>query len=220
VKKAKRNVIIVTVLLFVCAAVYLNWAYNNRWGADNEAMVAAEDEAMEAASESEDSEATAVSDYFAQARLTRQQSRDEALTLLEQAAASEAASQETIDSAMNAIAAMATYSMQETQIENLLIAKNFADCVVYLSSDNVTISVPAPVEGLSETDVAKITDTITSETDYDATQIKVIEIKDAASIQEMGTEAAAADTTADTTTEAVAGDTTADTAAEGSDYID
>ena len=28
--KVKRNVVTVTVLLFVCAAVYLNWSYNNR----------------------------------------------------------------------------------------------------------------------------------------------------------------------------------------------
>ena len=34
---------IVTVLLFVCAAVYLNWSYNNRWGAADSDMAAAED---------------------------------------------------------------------------------------------------------------------------------------------------------------------------------
>ena len=39
------------------------------------------------------------------------------------AASAETASQETIDSAMNAISAMATCSMQESQIENLLIIK-------------------------------------------------------------------------------------------------
>lgn len=179
-KKAKRNIIIATVLLFVCAAVYLNWAYNNRWGSANEAMVAAEDGMAQDAALNEAADASVESGYFAQARLTRQEARDEALALLKEASSSEAASQDTIDSAMDAIATMATYSMQETQIENLLIAKNFADCVAYISSDAVTISVPAPVEGLSEADVAKIVDTVTSETGYDATQIKVIEIKAAA----------------------------------------
>ncbi|HBR08355.1 MAG TPA: stage III sporulation protein AH [Clostridiales bacterium] len=183
-KRAKRNVIIVTVLLFVCAAVYLNWTYNNRWGSADEAMVDAEDERMQQASAAEDGDAqmTVTSDYFAQARLTRQQARDGALALLEQAASSGTASQDTIDSAMDAIAVMATYSMQEAQIENLLIAKNFSDCVVYMSSDNVTVSVPAPVAGLNDADVAKIVDTITTETGYDATQIKVIEIKSTVSV--------------------------------------
>ncbi len=177
VKKAKRNIIIVTVLLFVCAAVYLNWSYNNSWGKADEAMVEAEDEAMAAAA-AEGAAAEEAFDYFAEARLTRQTSRDEALSLLQTAAASESASQETIDGAMDAIAAMAQWSMQETQIENLLLAKDFDDCVVYMSDDSVTVAVPAPMEGLSEAAVARITETITAETDYDATQLRVIEIKD------------------------------------------
>lgn len=191
-KNLKRNIVIITVLLFVCAAVYLNWSYNKAWGEADEAMVAAEDAAMAAADAeyaasledelaaqtTQTTEDESVSDYFAQARLTRQQSRDEALSLLETAAAAETASQEVIDSAMNEISVMATWSMQESQIENLLIAKDFTDCVVFISEDGVTVAVPAPAEGLSEADVARITETITSETDYVASQLQVIEIKD------------------------------------------
>ena len=179
-KKSKRNIILAAVLLLVCAAVYLNWSFNDRWGKADNAMVEAEDENMaEAAGESQGDadQATEVSEYFYEARLTRQTSRDQALSLLQTAAGSESASQETIDAAMDAIAAMANWSMQETQVENLLIAKDFADCVVYMSSEGVTVAVPAPVEGLTEAQVAQITDTITAETDYEAAQIKVIPIK-------------------------------------------
>ena len=115
--------------------------------------------------------------YFASARLTRQQSRDQALSLLETAANGEGASQETIDAAMDSIAAMATWSMQETQIENLLLAKEFTDCVVYLTADGVTVAVPAPPEGLSEASVARITDTITGETGLAVSQIRIIEVR-------------------------------------------
>ncbi len=179
-KNLKRNMVIAAVLLLVCAAVYLNWSYNNRWGGADAAMVDAEDEAMTEAGGEASSE-----DYFAAARLTRQNSRDEALNLLQTAASSETASQETIDSAMTAIASMATWSMQETQIENLLIAKDFSDCVVYISSEGVTVAVPAPAEGLSEAAVARITDTITSETGISAAQIKVIEIRDVTTVAVM-----------------------------------
>ena len=116
-------------------------------------------------------------DYFAEARLTRQQSRDEALTLLQAASTAEGASQETIDSVMGAISAMANDSMTETQIENLLLAKDFAECVVYVTDEGVTVAVPAPEEGLTEAQVATITDAIVGETDYTAPQIKVIEVK-------------------------------------------
>lgn len=173
-KKVKRNIIIATVLLFVCAAVYLNWSYNNSWGAADPAMVKAEDEKMTSLGGETDAEPA--SDYFAQARLTRQTSRDEALSLLETAASSESASQETIDSAMNAIAAMANWSMLETQLENTLIAKDFSDCVVYISEDGVTVAVPAPAEGLSAAAAARITEAVTS-AGYTADQLNVIEIR-------------------------------------------
>lgn len=177
-KNRKRNITMLAVLIFVCAAVALNWSYNNRWGTPDAEMVLAEDEAMMTADAkfSENLLASA-SEYFAQARLTRQVSRDEALELLQTAATSEQASQETIDSAMNAISAMAECSMQETQIENLLLAKEFEDCVVYIGNDCVTIAVPAPQDGLSEEAVAQITDVICNETDYTAAQMNVIEVK-------------------------------------------
>ena len=31
-KKTKRNIAIIVVLLFVCAAIYFNWSYNTQWG--------------------------------------------------------------------------------------------------------------------------------------------------------------------------------------------
>ena len=168
-KNLKRNIIIAAVLVLVCAAVYLNWSYN-RADEQTPASVTDDGEESPASAQTED-------DYFAQARLTRQTSRDEALSLLETAAAGEGASQETIDGAMDAIAAMAAWSMQETQIENLLLAKNFDDCVVYISGDGVTAAVPAPVEGLSAASVAQITETIIAETGCAAEDIRVIEVK-------------------------------------------
>lgn len=190
-KNKKRNIMIAAVLLVVCAAVYLNWAYNNRWGAADSAMARAEDAAMEAAQAEYleamgtdgaqtpvDAEGGTVSEYFAAARLTRQQSRDEALTLLETAAASESASQEVIDSAMDSIAVMANYQLQEAQPENVLMAKEFADCVVFLSGDGITVAVPAPAEGLSAAAVARISDTVVAETGCDLTKLKIIEVKD------------------------------------------
>ena len=144
-KKTKRNIAIIVVLLFVCAAIYFNWSYNTQWGKADAEMAAAEDA--------------------------------EALSLLKSASTAEGASQATIDSAMSAISAMASDSMTETQIENLLLAKDFSECVVYITDEGITVAVPAPADGLSTAQVATITDTIVKETDYTAPQIKVIEVK-------------------------------------------
>lgn len=176
-KTKKRNLTLLAVLMFVAAAVLLNWSYNQRWGNPEAEMVSAMDEGIEEAAARAQKMATSTSGYFSEARLTRQVSRDEALQLLQTAASAETASQETIDSAMNAISAMATSSMKESQIENLLIAKNFADCVVYIGNDAITVAVPAPAEGLTEEAVAQITDIILNETAYQASQINIIEVK-------------------------------------------
>ena len=180
----KRNLVVAAVLVLVGTAAYLNWSYNARWGEGNTAMAEAEDEMTTAvnvmAEDGEEAEslpaAQNVSDYFAEARLTRQQSRDQALSLLEQAACAETASQEVIDKAMNDITVMANWSLLESQIENELLAKEFAECVVYFSEDKCTVAVPSAAEGLTEAEVARITDAVMKNSSFDASQINVIEV--------------------------------------------
>ena len=85
-KNRKRNLTMLAVLMFVCAAVALNWSYNNRWGTPDSEMVSAEDEMMMSANaEFADNLVNTGGEYFAEARLTRQVSRDEALELLQTA---------------------------------------------------------------------------------------------------------------------------------------
>ena len=182
----KRGILIAAVLMFVGAAAWLNWSYNQRWGEGDTAMAEAEDDMTSAvnamlgtpAEDAEPALSAPVSDYFAKARLTRQQSRDQALSLLETAAAAETASQEVIDSAMSEITRMASQSMMETKIENELLAKNFVDCVVYLTDDSCMVAVPAPADGLTEADVAQVTDAVMTSTQLTAAQINVIEVMD------------------------------------------
>ena len=184
-RNLKRNIVIVAVLVFVGAAVYLNWSYNSRWGAADSAMVAAEDAAMLAAQEeytaasgTANAVSMAVSAYFDEARLTRQSSRDQALQLLEQACSGEETSQEVIDESMRQINAMATWNLQESLLENQLLAKNFTDCVVFVSDEGITVAVPAPIEGLTDTQVAQITEAVVANTDYSAQQLNIIEVTD------------------------------------------
>ena len=182
-RNLKRNIVVIAVLVFVGAAVYLNWSYNSRWGTADSAMVAAEDAAMLAAQEEyltasaeEPDQNVEVAAYFDEARLTRQSSRDEALDLLEQACSGQEASQDVIDESMRQINAMASWNLQENLLENQLLAKDFKDCVVFVSDEGVTVAVPAPVEGLTDTQVAQITEAVVSNTDYTAQALNIIEV--------------------------------------------
>lgn len=183
-RNLKRNIVIAAVLVFVGTAVYLNWSYNSRWGSADAAMAAAEDRAALAAEEEYEAASASVqasvlnAAYFDNARLTRQQSRDEALELLELACASEDASQDVIDQSMDKINDMASWNLQESLLENELLAKDFADCVVFANDDGITVAVPAPMEGLTETQVAQITEAVLANTEFSAQQLNVIEVND------------------------------------------
>ena len=202
----KRNAVVATVLLFVCAAVYLNWRYAGDVGADaapaGTQSLSATQENKDAAPEKdggvttkvlgdaalvggvptaigEDTDASAPASapgsYFDTARLSRQQSRDNALSILREAAAQENVEQTVLDDANRAIQTLADYSMLEGQIENLVVAKGYADCVAFMGENSISVVVSAAEDGLQTEDVAKITDIVLSETQYQADQIKIME---------------------------------------------
>lgn len=184
----KRNTIVATMAVLVCAAVALNWKYSGQEavqearesggkllgeallvsgqeeGADTEAAAAPEDE-------------TAVytgSDYFASARLTRQQARDSAISLLQDAAAQEGADESVANQASESIQVLASYTLKEAQIENLVTAKGYQDCVAFLGENSLSVVVSTDSGDLTAEDVAKITDIAISETNLPASGIKIM----------------------------------------------
>ncbi|MDE7246099.1 MAG: SpoIIIAH-like family protein, partial [Oscillospiraceae bacterium] len=189
--------VVATVLLFVCAAVYLNWRYAGDIGSKpvNETVEPAQQQeeggstkvlgdatlvggvptVPAVTAEDPNAAAASVSSYFDTARLSRQQSRDNALSLLREAAGQENAEQGVLDDANRAIQTLAGYTMLEGQIENLIIAKGYADCVAFMGENSVSIVVSAAEDGLQTEDVAKITDIVLNETDYTADQITIME---------------------------------------------
>ena len=193
----RRNAIIIAVILFVCAAVYLNWAYNRQeaelegnpdghTGGAAAVLADAGDglwyEAPAAPAAAAPAPAASnpgmeVADYFTSARLNRQKARDSAISTLREAAETESASQEAVDEALGAITAMAGYTVSEAEIEALITAKGFQDCIVFLSADSVIVAVPAPAEGLGDSAVSRITDIVLQETDLHTDQVKIIGVK-------------------------------------------
>ena len=181
----KRNAVVATVLLFVCAAVYLNWRYAGNVVEDvsipeeqtQEEHTRVLGDAALVGGEIVDVEEGAVSTgtYFDTARLSRQQSRDNALSLLREASEQENVDQSALDEANRAIQTLAGYTMLETQIESLVIAKGYADCVAFMGDNSISIVVSAAADGLQTEDVAKIMDIVLSETEYTAEQVKILE---------------------------------------------
>ncbi len=187
----KRNAIIATVLLFVCAGIYLNWSYSETAAgadltdtldagllSDGTTLVSADtdDALLAAANEGLTDAEASTEEYFAEVRLSRQQSRDSALGVLQEAMAYDT------DGTENAAAAAAleqvvSTALSEAQIESLVIAKGYADCVAYMTDSGITVAVSAPEDGLDAASVAQIADIVTSQSDYSVSDIRVIEVK-------------------------------------------
>ena len=105
-KNWKKNAIVASILVFVCAGIYLNWLYTQDTevvsltdtlneekilGATTLVMSQNNNAAVDAAQEDLQDDAQevdgTVTDYFAAVRLSRQQSRDSAVTMLQEAMA-------------------------------------------------------------------------------------------------------------------------------------
>ena len=119
-------------------------------------------------------EAQQKSGYFASARLNREQARDSALSLLQEAASGENADEAMKEELGLAIQTLADFTVSEAQIENLVTAKGYADCVAFIGDDSISVVVAAAEGELGEADIAKITEIVTGETGYPASQIKII----------------------------------------------
>ena len=69
---------------------------------------------------------------------------------------------------------LAAYTVAESQIESLVTAKGYADCVAFMGEESISVVV-SDADGLDTSDVAKIKDIVINETDYTAEQIKIME---------------------------------------------
>lgn len=121
---------------------------------------------------------TTVSDYFATIRLARQESRDSAVELLQETVAYETGADDEAASAASAqLENMVSTALKEAEIEGLVIAKGYEDCVAYMSENGISVAVAAPEEGLEADAVAQICDIVTTQSDYTPSDLKIIEVK-------------------------------------------
>lgn len=184
----KKNMVAAAVLVTVCAGIYVNWLYTEENAAANladtldvekvmsdETLVLSEDMAAIASGESVNTTAT---DYFAAVRLSRQQARDSAVNLLQDAMAYATAGEGTkdVESAMELEDIVQT-ALSEAQIESLIIAKGYTDCVAYMSNEGISVAVSAPEGGLQQADVAVIADIVMTQSEYAIDDIRVVEVQ-------------------------------------------
>ena len=184
----KKNLIAGAVLVVVCAGIYVNWLYtedtysvglvetlDSEKVMSEDSLILSEDMAAIAAGEEV---STTAQDYFAAVRLSRQQARDNALNLLQEAMAysTDSSSNKEMESAMELEEIVQT-ALSEAQIESLIIAKGYADCVAYMSDTGISVAVASPEGGMQQSDIAVIADIVITQSGFSMEDIRVVDVQ-------------------------------------------
>ena len=181
-KTWKKNMVAAAVLLTVCGGIYANWLYSQEQAVsdltdklDDDKIMSSDLLVMADGDNNQTEEpASTMTDYFAAVRLSRQEARDSAVTLLQEAMAY---GEEDSSESNAQLEELIEIALCEAQIESLVIAKGYTDCVAYIADDAISVAVAAPEGGLQQADVAVISDIIITQSDYTMEQIYVVEVK-------------------------------------------
>ena len=179
-KKWKKNLMAAAVLLVVCAGIYMNWMYTSDQNVADLTDKLDSDKVMNDESLSipvdgtQNGDVNTITDYFAAVRLSRQQARDSALEILQEAMAYGDGNNGESKAQMESIIEMA---LCEATIESLVIAKGYADCVAYMSETGISVAVASPEDGFDQQDAAVIADIVMSQTEFTYNDIRVVEVQ-------------------------------------------
>lgn len=121
-----------------------------------------------------DAEKTEINDVFAQMSLSRRMARDEALEVLTGVCESSAVEAEKAD-AVAGLQQIAKEIEDEANIESLVMAKGFSECVAVINGDRASVIVRC--EGLLDTDVAQISEIVYEQSGIHPDNLNIIEAK-------------------------------------------
>lgn len=175
----KKQVLLGTLVVALGVAVYLNYYFAEQptGQPDPDAPTTqstASDNNLGDAMNVNSSQVDTAAAYFKQARENREDAREEATELVKEVMKDVKVTDEQLQTATEQLTAMAKAIEQESKIEELIKAKGFTDCIVYIEGDHCSIVVQS--EGLSVQDTTKISQIVTAQSDISAQNINIVTV--------------------------------------------
>lgn len=167
-RNLKRNLIVISTLVMIIGAVWLNIALFGN--ADDDQI--ANDQTINA--DSENTENVNKDSFFASAQVDRSKARDEALEVLYKIKDSDTSTAEAVESALASIEQIAKDIENEATIENLIKAKGFDECVAIISEGNCSIVVSITEPTLAANQIAQIKEIVIDTAGIVPSAIKII----------------------------------------------
>ena len=169
--KTAKSIVVASAALLIGLAVYLNY----RWFYDPTASLGFGDNNMEngfSDSETTGGSTDSENNYFTATALDRQEARDEALDVLKLVSESEESSEEAKAEASAKISQIALDIQNEANIETLVKAKGFEECVAIISDGSVSVIVSA--ETLQAAEAAQILSIVYETTGISPEKVSII----------------------------------------------
>lgn len=175
----RKEVVAAALVVLIGVAGYLNWSYQDVMkvtdGGEYIATGKKLGEAQLVNKTDTATEAQSSNNYFDEARKNRETSREKALDILNQTAANESFDADARKKAQDAILDIASAVEHEAAIENTIKAKGYEMVSVYIDGQNVEILVKK--DGITDSDVAKLSEIATSHLGISAANVKIIPVK-------------------------------------------
>ena len=156
-----RNIVIVLSVLLIGAAVYVNWSMfggnqgtGDLSGTGGSNLVGNNTDNGGDVNANGDQAGDETVDFFAASQIERQRARDEAIEVLQSVVDDATALESAKQQALADIAAIAANIETEANIESLIKAKGFEECVAVISGDKANIVVKS--EGLKPNQLSQI----------------------------------------------------------------
>lgn len=183
IKRNKRKVktVAAAFVLVLAVGVAGNWYYQNTDVANTiEPLISASNKKTLGEAELVDAQTTSSpseNEYFASARVDRQNARDEALDKLQKVIDSTDESEQAKKSATEEIAKISGYISIENKIETLVTAKGVQNCLAVVSGDGTRVDIIVDAQELNETIVLQIKEIATSQLNCSFENVSIIQSK-------------------------------------------
>lgn len=143
-KIGKRNLLIALSVALIVTAVAVNWAVFA--GTDTNNGYSGYDSSSGMSNSYGDTPGNADGDFFSATQVSRARARDEALEVLQSVIDDANVDAESKAAAYESITKIAKQMDDEANIESLIVAKGFAQCVAVLNDESASIVVKAESE--------------------------------------------------------------------------
>ncbi len=186
----KRQIAAASLILLIGVAGYLNMTIQNGEADPNVAvmyteaskrlgeakMVNATKDSEEKTEDTGKNNTSVVSEsYFSNAKMEREKTRGESIEMLTSVLNTAGADKEAKESAQKQIELLAKFTESEVAAENMIRAKGYGNCIVFMGENVTTVAVET--NGLNEIDAAVITELVANSGVVQPDQVKIVEIK-------------------------------------------